>query len=67
MMPGKTDADCTRACVRRGAHFALAVDDKVYILSGNSAEVDRLAGAKATVQGELNGNTIIVQSIAAAK
>jgi hypothetical protein len=67
MMPGKSDAVCTRACVKHGAHFALAVNDKVYVLNGKTAEIDALAGAKATVKGDLNGNTINVTSIAAAK
>ena len=67
MMPGASPAECTRGCVKRGAHFALAVDDKVYILSGKTAEVDKLAGAKATVKGELNGTTITVSSITAAR
>lgn len=67
MMPGKSDAICTRACVKRGAKFALAVNDKVYVLAGKTAQVDALAGQKATVTGELNGNTLTVTSIAAAK
>jgi hypothetical protein len=67
MMPGKTDAVCTRACVRRGAKLALAVNDKVYVLNGKTSEVDALAGSKATVKGELNGNVLTVSSIAAAK
>ena len=67
MMPGKSPAECTRACVKRGAHFALAVNSKVYILDGKTADVDKLAGSKATVQGTLNGNVLTVSSIAAAK
>jgi len=67
MMPGKSNAVCTRECVKRGAHFALSVKDKVYILDGKTSEVDALAGAKATVQGNLNGNVLTVGSIAAAK
>jgi hypothetical protein len=67
MMPGTSDAVCTRACVKRGAHFALAVNDKVYVLSGKASEIDALAGSKATVKGELNGNVLTVNSIAAAK
>ena len=67
MMPGKSDADCTRACVRHGAHFALSAADKVYVLSGKTSEVDALAGSKATVKGNLNGNVLTVNSIAAAK
>src|ERR1700692_4207266 len=47
MIPGKTDADCPRACIRRGAHIALAVNDKLYLLKGKTAEVDALAGQKA--------------------
>ena len=44
MMPGKPDATCARACVKRGAKWALASGGKVYILSGKTTEVDALAG-----------------------
>jgi hypothetical protein len=27
MMPGKSDADCTRACVKEGSDYALVVGD----------------------------------------
>jgi hypothetical protein len=67
MMPGKSDAVCTRACVKHGAHFAVLVNDKLYILNGKTAAVDALAGAKATVTGDLSGNVVTVASIAAAK
>jgi hypothetical protein len=67
MMPGKSDAVCTRECVRRGAKLALAVNDKLYILSGKGSEVNALAGSKATVKGDLSGNVLTVSSIAAAK
>jgi hypothetical protein len=67
MMPGKSDAECTRACVKHGAKFAIAADGKVFVLAGKTAEVDALAGKKATVTGELKGDTLTVSSIAAAK
>ena len=67
MMPGKPDATCARACVKRGAKWALASGGKLYILSGKSTEIDALAGQKATVTGDLNGNTLTVASIKAAK
>jgi hypothetical protein len=67
MMAGKSDAECTRACVKAGAKFAIAADGKVYILAGKTSEVDALAGKKATVTGELKGNTLTVSTIAAAK
>jgi hypothetical protein len=67
MMPGKSDADCTRECVKHGAKFALSAGGKVYILDGKNSEVSALAGQKATVSGQLNGTTLTVGSIAAAK
>ena len=67
MMPGKPDATCARACVKRGAKWALASGDKVYVLSGKASEFDALAGQKVTVTGDLSGNTLTVASIKAAK
>jgi hypothetical protein len=56
-------ADCTRACVKQGSSYALLVGDKVYTLKGHEAEVDKLAGEKATVSGSLSGTTIQVASV----
>jgi hypothetical protein len=67
MMLGKSAAECTRACVKDGSKYALVVDKKVYILEGHAAELDKLAGAKATVTGEVKGTTVQVTSVAAAK
>jgi hypothetical protein len=67
MAPNQTAAECTRACVKEGSKYALVVDKKVYTLEGHAAELDKLAGAKATVSGTLKGDTLQVTSIAAAK
>ena len=67
MMPGKPDADCVRACVKAGAKYALVVGDKVYTLEGKDAEVDKLAGRRATITGSEIGNTIKVASVTAAR
>ncbi len=67
MMPGKSDAECTRACVKHGAKFAVVANGKVIVLDGKTPEVSALAGEKATVKGELKGDTMTVSSIAAAK
>ncbi len=68
MMPGASDADCTRACVKQGSKYALVVGDSVYTLEGgDAAMLDKLAGQKATVTGALKGKTITVASVAAAK
>ena len=67
-MPTK-DADCTRGCMKDGSKYALVVGDKVYTLetSDQSAldKLNELAGAKAKVTGEVDGNTVTVKSVAA--
>jgi hypothetical protein len=67
MMQGKTPAQCTRECVRQGADFALASGDKVYILKGDKSQFDKFAGQNVTVRGKVDGKTLTVDSIAAAK
>jgi hypothetical protein len=67
-MPGAA-ADCTRACVKHGSNYALVVGDKVYTLETSDQtaldKLDKLAGAKAKVTGEVSGTTITVKSVAA--
>jgi hypothetical protein len=64
-------AECTRACVKKGSAYALVVGDKVYTLKTDDkaalAELDKLAGAKASVTGTADGDTIAVESVSAAK
>ena len=70
MMAGK-EADCTRACVKKGSSYALVVGDKVYTLKTDDkaalAELDKLAGEKAKVSGTADGDTIAVSKVSAAK
>jgi hypothetical protein len=67
-MPGKA-ADCTRGCVKHGSNYALVVGDKVYILQTSDPAaldtLDKLAGAKAKVTGDVDGTTITVKSVKA--
>ncbi|HSZ60537.1 MAG TPA: hypothetical protein VK828_01990 [Terriglobales bacterium] len=67
-MPGNAAA-CTRGCVKHGSQYALVVGDKVYTLqTSDQAALDKLndlAGAKAKVTGDVNGDTITVKSVAA--
>jgi hypothetical protein len=67
-MPGKA-ADCTRACVKHGANYSLVVGDKVYTLQTSDQKaldtLDKLAGAKAKVTGEVDGMNVTVKSVAA--
>jgi hypothetical protein len=66
-----TPADCTRTCVAHGSKFALVVGEKIYILDTTNstalATLDKQAGKNATVIGTLDGDTIEVSSVAAAK
>jgi cell division protein FtsL len=59
-------ADCTRMCAKQGG-YALVVGNDVYKLQGHAADLDKLAAQTVTVKGAVNGKTVIVESVAAAK
>jgi hypothetical protein len=63
--------DCVRACVQRGANYALVVGDKVYTLeTKDQASLDtlkKLAWAQVKITGTANGDTISVKSVTAAE
>ncbi len=65
MLPGKSDADCVRECMKsKGSwRYGLLVSDKVYSLRGDSKKFDALAGQKVKVTGELSGSKIAVAAI----
>lgn len=67
MMKNAPAAKCTRECVKGGSDYALVVGDKVYMLKGDKAQIDKFAGEKATVIGDMEGNTVTVKSVSAAK
>ncbi len=69
MIAGKTDAECTRECMKSKGDwtYGLVVGDKVYRISGNVQRFDALAGKRVTVTGELGGDTISVNSISVAR
>ena len=68
---GIAPADCVRACVQKGANYALVVGDKVYTLSTSDKaalnELNKLAWDEAKVTGTVSGDTITVKSVTAAK
>ncbi len=65
MISGKTDADCTRECMKSKGDwtYGLIVGDKVYSLAGDAQQLDAAAGKRVKVTGEVNGNKIAVKSI----
>lgn len=56
-------AECTRACVHSGEHFALVDGDQLYILDGEPEVLKGVAGERVTITGTLNGGTISVASV----
>ena len=64
-------ADCVRACVQKGANYALVVGEKVYTLKTSDQaaldELNKLAWEQAKVTGTASGDAISVKSVAAAK
>lgn len=67
MEKDKSAAECTRDCVKKGTKYALVVGKKVYTLDGHEAELDKLAGERATVKGSRMGEMVMVESVVAAK
>lgn len=67
MMKDKSAAACTRECVKDGSDYALASGNKIYTLNGDKAQFDKLAGQNVVIKGTIDGTTIKVASIRAAK
>jgi len=67
MAKDKSPSECTRMCVQQGQKYALLVGQKIYTLEGHESELDKLAGATATVKGNVTGETVEVQSVVGAK
>jgi len=67
MAKDKSPADCTRMCVKQGQKYALVAGNKVYTLEGHEAELDKLAGTRATVKGNVAGEVVTVESVTPAK
>jgi hypothetical protein len=63
----KSASECTRACVKKGASYALVNGDRVYRLEGDTEEISRLAGERAQIEGLLQGDVVTVSSIALAQ
>src|ERR1035437_3855451 len=63
-------AACVRACVQKGANYALVVGDKVYTINTSDKatldELNKLAWEQAKVTGTASGDTISVKSVTAA-
>jgi hypothetical protein len=56
-------ARCTKVCLARGGKYALVNGDKLYVLEGGTEYLDRSAGERVTVTGDLVGDTIKVTAV----
>lgn len=66
MMNIKPDSKCVAECVKSGSKYALLEGSNVYELSDQKTP-EKFAGQKVKVTGTLEGQTIQVKSISAAK
>ena len=62
-----TQFGCTLKCVGDGADYVLVVGERVHILEGHKADLDKFAGGRATVAGRVNDGTVVVDSVTAIK
>ena len=63
MMPGKSDAECIKECIKAGSAYVLVVGDKTYSLKGKAAMIEPFAGKHVQVKGDANQNAINVTDI----
>jgi hypothetical protein len=63
MMPGKPDSECVHVCVKAGSRRAIFVWPKVYKVNGKNDQVDKLAGQKVKIVGDLAGDNLRVVTI----
>jgi hypothetical protein len=62
-MSDKNSAECSRACVWKGARYVLVNGDRVYALNGNEAVFEKLAGQRVTAEGTVTGDAITIRSV----
>jgi hypothetical protein len=67
MMPGKTDAECIRECIKAKSKYALVTADKTYTLQAQATELEKLAGKQVQVIGEIEGTSLKVSKITPTK
>ena len=63
MMPGKSDAECIKECVKAGSTYVLVVGDKAYSLKAKPAVVAPFAGKHVQIQGAVKQNAVDVNTI----
>jgi hypothetical protein len=63
MMPGKSDAECVKACAKEGSAYVLMSGGKMYTLAAKPGTLAAFAGKHVVVHGEAAGAKLTVASI----
>jgi hypothetical protein len=64
----EADTACAQRCVKRGSAPVFVSSGKVYQISVDTRDkVKDVVGLKVTVQGKVDGDTVSIQSVEAAK
>ncbi len=62
-----TDADCVRACIKKGAKYVFVSEGKVYQLANQrSKTIASHAGEEVQLTGEIKGDTITATKVTSA-
>ncbi len=67
MAKDKSPAECTRMCVKQGQKYALVVGSKIYTLNGHESELEKMAGQRVKLTGQVSGDTVSVSSVTPVK
>jgi len=63
-----TDADCSVACVKKGAKYVFVSEGKVFKLANQSSkQIAAHAGQRVELTGSMKGDTITAKSMKASK
>jgi hypothetical protein len=63
-----TDADCTIACVKKGAKYVFVSDGKIFKLANQSSkQIAAHAGQRVELTGTMSGDTITAKTMKATK
>jgi len=63
-----SDTACVQRCIQRGAAPVFVSQGKVYQIAADSRDkVKEVLGQKVTVEGKLDGTTLTIESVQAAK
>lgn len=67
MMPGRSNADCVRDCLKHGAKFVVVSQGKPIAVKAQPEQLAEFAGRRVVVTGELKDGLLNAKSVTAAQ